>query len=220
MQKNFTRGLSKGAASANAKTWPGTSELALLWTISYIWPTSDMNHNVISPARLLMASYLGLSRIRTLQDIASGLFLCTLFLRYEELSKRFVPEAPSFLMNALLHLCPHRFKDIESVPGSFPCPDFELIFNRTLRMSKKIAKSFTPRSPNLILLTSDNWENVEQSKMDLLGTVFELLGRYAEMYKSLEGFIELFQPVNDIYDTLDLDWASESLKVSFTFASN
>lgn len=34
--------------------------------------------------------------VRSSQDIASGLFLTTLILQFEELSKRFVPEAVNF----------------------------------------------------------------------------------------------------------------------------
>ena len=100
MQKNLVRGLSRGATSLESKTWPGIPELSLLLTISHVWPTSDMNHAVVNPARLLMGSFLGLCRVRSLQDLASGLFICTIFLKYESFSKRFIPEVPAFLSNA------------------------------------------------------------------------------------------------------------------------
>ncbi len=60
MHKNLKRGLSKGALDPEAKTWPGLQELSLLRVIGQIWPTSDMNHHVVSPARLLIGAYLGL----------------------------------------------------------------------------------------------------------------------------------------------------------------
>ena len=81
MQKNLRRGLSHGVTDVTSKTWPGLAELSFLRVVGLIWPTSDMNHAVVSPARLLLGSYLGLCRVRSLQDITGGLFLCTLFLR-------------------------------------------------------------------------------------------------------------------------------------------
>ncbi len=140
MQKNLRRGLSHGVTDDTAKTWPGLPELSLLRVIGRVWSTSDMNHHVISPARLLMASYLGLCRVRSLQDIASGLFLCTLFLQYEEFSKRLVPEAVNFLLNSVLHLAPHSFQDEGSLPGTFPTPDFrsERCLPLALRKAKKL----------------------------------------------------------------------------------
>lgn len=81
MHKNLMRGLSKGATSPDAKTWPGLAELSFLRILGVMWSTSDMNHAVISPARVLMGAYLGLGRIRSATDLASGLFLCTLFLQ-------------------------------------------------------------------------------------------------------------------------------------------
>ena len=81
MHKNLLRGLSRGATSSDSKTWPGPAELGLLRTLGAIWSTSDMNHAVISPARVLMGAYLGLGRIRSIADLTSGLFLCTIFLQ-------------------------------------------------------------------------------------------------------------------------------------------
>jgi nucleolar protein 14 len=81
MHKNLLRGLSKGATSSASKTWPGVAELGFLRVLGVVWSTSDMNHAVISPTRVLMGAYLGLGRIRSIADLASGLFLCTLFLQ-------------------------------------------------------------------------------------------------------------------------------------------
>lgn len=78
MQKNLNRGL-HDPLSPSSKTFPGVPELILLRVLGGIWSTSDMKHAVVGPARYLMGAYLGLPRIRSLADIASGLFLCTLF---------------------------------------------------------------------------------------------------------------------------------------------
>lgn len=78
MQKNLVRALDKGPLLHKSKTFPGTSELALLKLIGEVWSTSDLRHPVVSPAMLLIAQYLGQGRIRSLADIASGLFLCAI----------------------------------------------------------------------------------------------------------------------------------------------
>ena len=197
MHKNLKRGLSRGATEPDAKTWPGLPELSLLQVISKIWPTSDKNHNVVSPARLLMGSYLGLGRVRTLQDLTSGLFLCTLFLQYEQLSKRFVPEAINFLANAVLHLAPHKFADKARVPGFFPCPDYGSEHCPSLTISGKKARDMVPKQPQLTQLLSG--EDIdEQDKVDLFGLTMDLLRRFADMYKGLDGFIELYEPLVEL----------------------
>jgi nucleolar protein 14 len=202
MQKNLKRGLSLGSLNPDAKTWPGLLELSFLQVIGAIWPTSDMNHIVISPTRLLMGAYLGLGRVRSLADIASGLFLCTLFIDFEELSKRFVPEAVNFVVNALLHLAPHPFKSVESLPGSFPAPDFKSELCKGLGVDFSKARRTVSQKPDLIDILSMGRKD-EQAKVDLLGLSFDLIGRFADIYKSLDGYIELFRPISDVIQKID-----------------
>ncbi|KAG2149303.1 nucleolar protein 14 [Suillus clintonianus] len=211
MHKNLERGLSRGALELGARTWPGPAELSLLRTIGVIWSSSDMSHPIISPARLLMGAYLGLCRVRSLTDITSGLFLSSLFLQYEELSKRLVPEAVNFSINAVLHLAPSSLKNVASIPGSFPSPDFRSDLCAPLTIDVKKSKHLDFHTPNLHrLLTDVHYE--EQDKLDLLGLAFRLLDRFSEMYKSLAGFIELYQPLLDILTKLNIAKLSEGVR--------
>lgn len=213
MQKNLKRGLSHGVTDPSSKTWPSLPELSLLRVIGILWPTSDMNHAVVSPARLLMGSYLGLCRVRSVQDLASGLFLCTLFLQYEELSKRLVPEALNFLQNTLLHLAPHKFKDEAALPGFFPSPDFKAAHSAGLTVGRKAKKLDVQRPDLTTLLAGDVAE--EQAKVNLLGLALELLGQYADMYKGLEAFIELYDPVVALLEGIKQDALPATLAVSY-----
>ena len=197
MQKNLKHGLSQGPSNPESKTWPGLPELTLLRAIGALWPTSDLHHVVISPARILMGSYLGLCRVRSFADLASGLFLCTLFLQYESLSKRFVPEAINFVINAVLHLVPKGYESASALPGSFPAPDFRSELHQKLRISAKSSKGFNPAKANLPTLL-ETLEPGEQDKVDMLALAIDLLGRFADMYKGLEGFIELYDPILEI----------------------
>jgi nucleolar protein 14 len=213
MHKNLKRGLSRGALDPEAKTWPGLAELSLLRIIGAIWSTSDLNHAVISPTRILMGSYLGLGRVRSLADLGSGLFLCTLFLQFEQLSKRFVPEAVNFLINTVLHLAPHGYKDASSLPGSFPSPDFRSDLCGPLAIDVKRARTAGVRKANLVvILSSENSD--EQVKMDILGLAFDLLGRFADLYKGLDGFIELYEPIHHVIQHIDSQTLAHGHQVS------
>jgi nucleolar protein 14 len=213
MHKNLKRGLAKGALDPEARTWPGLAELSLFRVIGSIWPTSDMNHAVISPARLLMGAYLGLGRVRSLPDIASGLFLCTLYLQFEQLSKRLVPEAVNFLINTILHLCPNQRKDASSLPGSFPSPDFRSDLCQSLKINAKKAVGLTVEKPNLASILRGD-DTSEQAKVDLFALAMDLLGRFGIMYSGLDGFIELYQPIQDIIPSLDANILPTELQVS------
>lgn len=213
MHKNLTRGLSRGALRPESKTWPGLAELSLLRMVGLIWPTSDLNHAVVSPTRMLLGAYLGLGRVRSLNDICSGLFICTLFLQFEALSKRFVPEAINFLINSVLHLAPHEYQEISTLPGSFPSPDFRSDLCRSLSLSRQAQKELVAQKPNLFsLLTASNLN--EQSKVDLLGIAFNLLGQFADMYKALDGFIELYEPILAILENIRSKYLPDGLRVS------
>lgn len=204
MHKNLKRGLSKGALDPEAKTWPGLQELSLLRVVGQIWPTSDMNHHVVSPTRLLMGAYLSLGRVRSLQDMASGLFLCSLFLHYEKMSKRFVPEAVNFLVNSILHLAPHPYTDVASLPGNFPAQDFRTALTLPLGLDVKKSKKLSANKPDLTNCLCGKALG-EQTKVDLLGLTWELLGRFADLYKGLDGFIELFTPIQETLGSVKAD---------------
>lgn len=213
MHKNLTRGLSRGALRPECKTWPGLAELSLLRMIGLIWPTSDLNHAVVSPTRVLLGAYLGLGRVRSLSDISSGLFLCTLFLQFEALSKRFVPEAINFLVNSVLHLAPHQYLEISALPGSFPSPDFRSDLCRSLSLSREGQRALVVQKPNLFsLLTADSLN--EQSKVDLLSIALNLLGQFADMYKALDGFIELYKPILAILENIQSKYLPDGQRVS------
>ncbi|KAL5637163.1 hypothetical protein ACGC1H_000969 [Rhizoctonia solani] len=215
MQKNLARGLAHGASSANARTWPGTAELALLRLVGVIWSTSDLNHTVGTPAMLLMGQYLAQARARSLRDIASGLFLCTLVLQYESYSKRFLPEAINFLANTCLYLAPHKFTS-SNIPGWFPISDLESLSGLRLKSSSKL----TPGTPNLSTLLNIEENGEPQDKLDLLALAFTLLAKFAQMYASLTGFIELFEPVKKVLEGLSLGKHSSELQVRSVDRSN
>lgn len=75
------------------------------------------------------------------------------------------------------------------------------------------AKHLEPQPPNLLDLLLKG-KALEQSKVDLLGLIITLIGRFAELYGSSDGFIDMFDPALAILSKLDTTDFSPALAVS------
>ena len=62
------------------RVFPTARELVLFYTIAKIYPTSDLSHIVVNPSTLFMGQILSQMKVRTVQDLARGLFVSSLFL--------------------------------------------------------------------------------------------------------------------------------------------
>ncbi|EIW69706.1 hypothetical protein TREMEDRAFT_20830, partial [Tremella mesenterica DSM 1558] len=211
MQKNLSRGLSKGASSLHSRTYPGTPELVLLRLIGAIWSTSDFSHPVSAPAMILMGQYLGQSRIRQLSDVASGLFLCSLLAEYEKVSKRLVPESLNFISATLSALLPRKSNTDTKI--SLTGPDL-LAEGTTLTLVVSEKEPNEPVDLNRALGWGDEMgkEEIEQGKVDLLVMALKLIKIYAELYASSEAFVELFTPLLQILQSSKISKLSSSIK--------
>merc|ERR1711977_469195 len=96
---------------------PTPGDLVILTAVGSIFPTSDHFHQVATPAILGMGRYLGLKIPQNIADYATGAYLCTLCLQYQELSKRYIPEVMNFIENTFCTLAPTK---MSKLPGSFP----------------------------------------------------------------------------------------------------
>lgn len=74
-RKRFTQSLT------NDRVFPTAKELVLFYTVGQIYPTSDLFHVIVNPSILFMAQILGQMKVRSIQDLARGLFVCALFLQ-------------------------------------------------------------------------------------------------------------------------------------------
>jgi nucleolar protein 14 len=157
----------------------------------------------------LMAAYLGLGRIRSLEDMASGLFLCTLFLQFEELSKRLVPEAVDFVVATIVMLAPHGFKNADDIPGDFPLQDYDLV-DLKLRGD---SKSLEVGKLEILTALAGTASDEQQLKIDLLNVALTLAEKFAVMYKGLDAFIELYQPIVNIIEKLKVKKLPSELQV-------
>ena len=78
-----------------------TGDIAILTAIGTIYPTSDHFHQVVTPAITIMARWLGLTTPKDAKDLYIGAYLVALTLKYQSLSKRYIPEVVRFTLLAL-----------------------------------------------------------------------------------------------------------------------
>lgn len=199
MQHNLMRGLARGALDPSARTWPGLSELAFLRMCVLLWPTSDKWHAVATPMHLLIAQYLAHARIRSLRDMASSLYLCSLVSSAQRESRRIVPEALNALFNVAAVLLPlHHGKSMQGRSAvkalaeefGIPTPDFEAPHTRAFT----IQSDAVPRQ-KMSLSCVDSCSISAQHQADLLHVCIQLMQSLAHLYQYSPAYVELFSPL-------------------------
>jgi len=156
-----------------------------------------------------MGSYLGLCKIRSSVDAASGLFLCTLFLQYENRSRRLVPEAINFLIDVTRCLSPQRVDSVGSVRGTPLSRRYK--FGQLCIINTGRGRILSVNRPHLVAVIAGK-ESGAQTNVDLLGLAVDLLVRFSEIYKALEGFVELYEPLLQTLLDIDFDVLSPMLQ--------
>ncbi|AFR93321.2 nucleolar protein 14 [Cryptococcus neoformans C23] len=214
MQKNLSRGLARGATRPDSKTFPGAPELALLRLVGLFWSTSDYSHPVVVPAVLLMGQYLSQSRVRSLRDLTSGLFLCSLLAQYESLSKRILPEAINFVASSILVLLPRRKgAEVNRTYPDLKVPSTSLYLN--------LPSSVVPSQPldlgSAITAVGDQDEvEAEQLKGGLVVVACRLVDKFAGLYLDSEAFVELMSPVKQVLEQSRTKKLSSELNMVLT----
>jgi nucleolar protein 14 len=165
---------------------PSAGDLVLLAAIGNIFPTSDHFHQVVTPAMLCMGRYMGQRIPHTLTEYATGLFITTLCLQYQRLSKRFVPEVVGFLLNTLCALSPTK---PASIPGSFPYHEAKL--TRLEGAHDVLVRRL--RLVDIINGVSDV-DGEKTIKVGLMDTSIKLLDAAADLWNGKSAFEEVFNP--------------------------
>ncbi|KAL2136047.1 hypothetical protein VTI74DRAFT_5783 [Chaetomium olivicolor] len=163
-------------------------DLVLLTAVGTTFPTSDHFHQVVTPAMLAIARYLGQKIPQALSDYATGTYLAILALQYQQFSRRYVPELMNFCLNTLCSLA-HE-KSQENL-GFFP------IHEPAAGIRIKGASKTTIRQlncsdcqPKQSLSTGDE----ASLKVAILSTTVATLKAAAETWHKLSSFYETFHP--------------------------
>lgn len=165
-----------------------SSDLILLTAVGTIFPTSDHFHQVVTPAVLTIARYLGQKVPQTLADYATGSYLSILAISYQKLSKRYVPEVMNFSLNTLCSLAPVApSKEL----GNFPLhePPAESRAEATKKTS--VRKLNFSDCSDVGLAGSQ----AKALKIAILDTTLQVLDAAADTWTGKSAFLETFEPV-------------------------
>lgn len=167
---------------------PTTADLVILKAVATTFPTSDHFHQVVTPAMLSIARYLGQKVPENLADYATGTYLSILAIEYQKLSKRYVPEIMNFCLNTLCSLAPEPLAD---KPGFFPIhsPPSGIRIRSSQKASLR-KPTFRDCQPNDSMTSSD----AKSLKTSLLCTTTAAVKAAAETWSGKPAFYETFHP--------------------------
>lgn len=190
---------------------PTSGDLMLLTAIGTIFPTSDHFHQVVTPAMLSMTRYIGQKIPHTLSEYATGLYMTTLCLQYQRLSKRYIPEVMGFLLNTVCALCPRR---LSTTPETFVYHESKL---------GRIDDGHNIQTRNLNFYDTKNQVLNGQAetalKTILLETSIKLLDTVADIWTGKPAFQEVFDPALTILRHLGSKACREKLPRSTQVSS-
>ncbi|KAI9894963.1 MAG: nucleolar complex protein 14 [Vezdaea aestivalis] len=171
---------------------PDFGDLIVLKAIGTVFPPSDFEHPVITPATLVVTRYLGTRSPTSHQELAVGLFLVDLLLGWHRLSKRFIPEAANYVYSALyssLDVDPQKAAELQIF--------FHPIKAKALQMKLVISDM-----PKCITLTSVNEAIIAKltgdATMELCKGIFKTLidevDKMIVLWSGLSCFEEVMEP--------------------------
>jgi nucleolar protein 14 len=163
-------------------------DLVILTAVGTTFPTSDHFHQVVTPAMLAIARYLGQKIPQGLSDYAIGTYLSILALQYQQFSKRYVPELMNFCLNTLCSLAPEKPQE---KLGFFP------LHEPAAGIRIKGAGNTTIRQLNCSdcqQKESLSREEEASLKVAIVSTVTAILKAAAETWHKLSAFHETFLP--------------------------
>lgn len=188
------------------------SDLIILTGIAAIFPTSDHFHAIATPAHLCIARYLGQGAINTLSDFATGAYASSLFLQYQAISKRYMPEFINYILNALCNFSP---QEATKNLGFFPIRTPE----EPVRFSTSPKQKTTPRKLRFWDVVGSEPGKEEELKTSLVATFIALLDAASDLWSAAPiqpAYSEIFLPVQAVLAHLrkSISPSSSSLKTN------
>ena len=172
-------------------------DLVILTAIGSIFPTSDHFHQVVTPALLCMTTYLGQSLPKTIPELVTGTYICSLCLSYQQLSKRYVPEVINYLLNAITSLVPTNDSSlVRDHPNRSLSPSFAL-HKGDIGDSSAGHISFWDMADS-----SGTKANDARIKEGLLRTLIANTGTMAELWASKSAFCEIMGDMHQVVNQI------------------
>lgn len=167
-----------------------SGDLVILTGIATTFPTSDHFHAIVTPAHLCLARYLGQGALNSLPDFATGAYVASLFLQYQAVSKRYMPEFVNYILNALCNLSP---TDPGVRLGFFPSrnPEEPVRLNTSKPINPRKLQFWDIKGPS-------NQKTEEELKISLISTFITLLSTASDLWADKSAYHEIFSPVKQV----------------------
>ncbi|KAI4093963.1 MAG: hypothetical protein LQ344_002561 [Seirophora lacunosa] len=175
---------------------PTLGDLIVLAAIGSTFPTSDHFHQVVTPAMLCMGLYLGQMVPQSLCDLTKGVYISSLCLQYQILSKRYVPELVNYMLNTLWALAPIHG---DGTAGSFPLRSLPSSL-RLIKPSEEVPRKL--RFQDIYTWKERSEESSEELKLALLSALMDLCAIMATTWADKPAFTEIFEPIAACMDHL------------------
>ncbi|KAM7208042.1 putative nucleolar complex protein 14 [Naviculisporaceae sp. PSN 640] len=166
-------------------------DLFVLTAVGTTFPTSDHFHQVVTPAMLSIARFLGQKIPKDLSGYATGTYLSILAVQYQQFSKRYVPELMNFCLNTLCSLAHEKpreklgFFPLHEPAAGIRTKDASKTTVRKLNCSDCVSKT-SPLTP----------EATDSLKVAITSTTTAILKAAAEIWHTHPSFYETFQPAH------------------------
>lgn len=165
-------------------------DLVLFTAIGTIFPTSDHFHQVVTPAMIVICKWLGQVPPTSIERLGMGTYLVTLCMQYQKLSKRFIPEAINYVLQALSLLAP---ASQALLPGNFPYHESA----EGLRMGE--AKGWVARKMTFADIFGERvGERRQDTEHALVYTLLCLLEGLVALWAGKKAFTEVFEPATEV----------------------
>lgn len=162
-------------------------DVTLLTAIGTIFPTSDHFHQVVTPAMLIIARYLGQKVPQSPNDYAKGVYLAVLMLQYQKLSKNFCPELMNFTLNTLVALSPIKPNWTSVFPLHEPPSGMRVKGAKSVKVRKLSYLDCSAKS-------NSSADKIAESKIAIIDTTIKTLDAAMEIWMGKSSFIETFNP--------------------------
>ncbi|XP_066911191.1 nucleolar protein 14-like [Clytia hemisphaerica] len=198
------------------RIFPSLSELTLLRLVCVLYPTSDLNHVITTPALVLIAMILAKGHFRDIKDVVSGLYLLQITYNYVKEAKRYLPEVIAFLSKLLFLAAPVN-ASIDKLSASvlnLRKEEKNLILVKT-KMKKK------PQAINLVECLSIKQDEVSSAmdsdrfKLSCVWNVLQMTKKFSKLYVDLSSYNEVFTPCLSLLERIPKEKFNKTTKALY-----
>jgi len=161
--------------------------------VALLYPTSDLNHIITTPALILISMVLSKGHFREMKDVVAGIYFLHVTYDYVKSAKRYLPEVTSFLAK-LIFLCAPVKTDISRLPAS-------LLNLRKEEKNLLVLQNEMKEKPCSINLSESlsSHADVANMKSDVfkyscIRNLFQLTRLFCKLHSEMASFNEIFSP--------------------------